>query len=283
MASKCPDTCCSGWQIYIDENTGKEYLKDNGEVGKIARECLRGKPCSYHLALKNGRCPYLTEENLCKVIIEKGENLLSEVCANHPRFTHPLYEDEYSFLSLSCPKASQMFLSSAKNGGVEYVKEGLENPYLSCFFDTVCEILGQSNEILAQFYKQDSKQFSLVVANMFGGMECLESQTKDALSTFSVDAINEKYFSSTTLFNELFKYFALALYDEKSPVLCVATVFALAVLYLCSVWDSEERAIYKFVKETEHSAKNIKRAISLMRSPKARNTISPYLKEILGL
>ena len=280
IAGSCPDTCCSGWQIYIDEKTGREYLKDYGEVGKIARECMRGKPCSYHLALKNKRCPYLTEENLCKVIIEKGENALSEVCSMHPRFIHSLYEDQYSFLSLSCPKSTQMFLSALKNGGVEYVLENLENPYLSQFYDTVCEILGQFNAKLARFSDFDGANFSYGVADMFKNMEYLEKQTQESLSAFSLDLIDKKYFSSPALFNELFKYFALCLYDEKSPVLAVSFVFSLAVLYLCSIWENEEKSIYKFTKETEHSAKNIKYAIRILRSPKAQKTFPDFLAEI---
>ena len=176
LASNCPDTCCKGWQIYIDEKTGKDYLCDSGEIGKIARESMRGKPYSYHLALSNKRCPYLTQDNLCKVIQEKGENALSIVCSSHPRFTHILYEDEFSFLSLSCPFVASMFVSALKNGGVEYEKIDMQNPYLSQFYDTVCEESVNLGQKLAQICDKD-KQLSLLCSSLFSSLEYLEEET----------------------------------------------------------------------------------------------------------
>lgn len=273
LASCCPDTCCACWQIYINDEKAKEYLQDKGEVGSIAKECMRGKSGSYHLALKDKRCPYLNENNLCKVIINKGENALSTVCKNHPRFTHPLYEDEFSFLSLSCPKAAQMFIKCVEKDGVEYEKENLENPYLSQFYDSVCEILVPlSNNLDKLIYKNE--ELSSLFSSLFSSFEYLEKETKDALCNIDLSKIKKEHISKDKkLFSELFKYFALVLYDEKAPVLPVAFVFALSTLYLCSVFSDKEKAIYKFVKETEHSTKNIAQAVRILRSPKAKNIL----------
>lgn len=273
LASSCPDTCCKGWQIYIDEKTGKDYLCDSGEIGKIARESMRGKPCSYHLALSNKRCPYLTEDNLCKVIKIKGENALSVVCSSHPRFTHSLYEDEFSFLSLSCPFVASMFVSALKNGGVDYEKIDMQNPYLSQFYDTVCEESVNLGQKLAQICDKD-KQLSCLCSNLFSSFEYLEEETKQKLIAFDFDKIDKDYVSNSILFANLFKYFALVFYDEKSPVLPVAFIFALGTIYLCSQFAGVEKGIYKFVKETEHSEKNIRRAVRILRSPKAKNILS---------
>ena len=273
LASNCPDTCCKGWQIYIDEKTGKDYLCDSGEIGKIARESMRGKPYSYHLALSNKRCPYLTRDNLCKVIQEKGENALSVVCSSHPRFTHILYEDKFSFLSLSCPFVASMFVSSLKNGGVEYEKIDMQNPFLSQFYDTVCEESVNLGQKLAQICDKD-KQLSLLCSSLFSSLEYLEEETKQNLIAFDFDKIDKDYISNSTLFSSLFKYFALVCYDEKSPVLPVAFIFALGTIYLCSQFCNIEKGIYKFVKETEHSTKNIRQAVRILRSPKAKNILS---------
>ena len=272
LASNCPDTCCKGWQIYIDEKTGKDYLNDSGEIGKIARESMRGKPYSYHLALSNKRCPYLTYDNLCKVIQKKGENALSVVCSSHPRFTHILYEDEFSFLSLSCPFVANMFVSSLKDGGVEYEKIDMENPYLSQFYDTVCEESVNLGQKLTKICDND-KQLSSLCSSLFSSLEYLEEETKQNLIAFDFGKIDKDYISNSILFANLFKYFALVFYNEKSPVLPVAFIFALGTIYLCSQFSSPEKGIYKFVKETEHSTKNIRQAIRILRSPKAKNII----------
>ena len=90
---------------------------------------------------------------------------------------------------------------------------------------------------------------------------------------FDLDQIDTKSEENKSLFANLFKYFALVFYDEKSPVLPVAFIFSLGVLYLSRVFSSQEKGIYKFVKETEHSSKNIKKAIRVLRSPKAKNQL----------
>ena len=33
-AGDCPDTCCAGWQIVIDEDSLERYGKEQGEFGK---------------------------------------------------------------------------------------------------------------------------------------------------------------------------------------------------------------------------------------------------------
>ncbi len=287
LADSCPDTCCAGWQICIDERTAKEYLSDCGEVGCVARECMRGKIDNARLSLKNGRCPYLTSNNLCRVIQLKGEQSLSDVCSMHPRFIHPLFEDDFEFLSLSCPKVSQMFLSCVKHGEISYGKDNLQNPYFSQFYDYVCEICEQFSKknIIKELEKtcEISDKIAEIFASVFSKMEYLEEPNKIALNSLSYADCKEGYNKiqsdyGNVFFVELFKYFSLTLYNEKSPILPTAFMFTLAVCSLYSKFVSLEKTVYKFVKETEHSERNIKSAIRIMRSPKAKNT----LRDIFG-
>ncbi|MBO5223495.1 MAG: flagellin lysine-N-methylase [Clostridia bacterium] len=282
LASACPDTCCAMWQICLDEQTALDYLNDKGEIGVIAREYMRGKPCSRRLALKNKKCPYLTKDNLCKVIIDKGEQALSTVCSMHPRFVHPLFEDSYEFLSLSCPRAVEMFLGEVKNGGVSYIRHDLQNPYLLQFYEYVCGI----SERFTQFDVAKETEKTLGADNLitelftavFDKMEYLEEQTADALKGLSYDdfvmgcnAFQREF--GKEFFAEIFKYFSLMLYNEKSPVLPTAFIFAISVCALYSKFGSYEKAVYKFVKETEHSERNVKNTIRIMRSPKAKTIL----------
>jgi hypothetical protein len=279
LASECPDTCCANWQICIDEDTAREYLNDGGEVGNVARECMRGKINNAHLCLNNKRCPYLTSANLCRVIELKGERALSKVCAMHPRFIHPLFEDDFEFLSLSCPRVSKMFIDGINEGGIAYGKDDLQNPYLSQFYDYVCEIFEQFKQIniVKEMEKTPNLQGAIteLFSSVFSRMEYLETPTKTALESLSYCDFSSGYTAITNeygngFFAELFKYFALVLYNEKSPVLPTAFLFSLSVCALYSRFNSLELAIYKFVKETEHSGRNIKMAIRIMRSKKAQ-------------
>ncbi|MBO5286201.1 MAG: flagellar protein FliB, partial [Clostridia bacterium] len=35
IADKCPDTCCAGWKVCIDNNTYKKYKSVKGEFKKV--------------------------------------------------------------------------------------------------------------------------------------------------------------------------------------------------------------------------------------------------------
>ena len=39
-AGDCPDTCCAGWQIMIDEESLERYENEPGEFGKILRNSI---------------------------------------------------------------------------------------------------------------------------------------------------------------------------------------------------------------------------------------------------
>lgn len=109
IADKCPDTCCAGWQIMIDEDSLEKYERVKGSFGeRLEREIdwEEGAFCQ-----KRGRCCFLNEKNLCDIYGNLGEEALCETCTKYPRHVEE-FEDlrEYS-LSLSCPVAARMMLT----------------------------------------------------------------------------------------------------------------------------------------------------------------------------
>lgn len=42
-AGDCPDTCCAGWQIVIDEDSLERYGKEQGEFGNVCAIPSTGK------------------------------------------------------------------------------------------------------------------------------------------------------------------------------------------------------------------------------------------------
>lgn len=109
IADRCPDTCCAGWQIMIDEDSLEKYERVKGSFGeRLEREIdwEEGAFCQ-----KKGRCCFLNEKNLCDIYGNLGEEALCETCTKYPRHVEE-FEDlrEYS-LSLSCPVAARMMLT----------------------------------------------------------------------------------------------------------------------------------------------------------------------------
>ena len=67
LADRCPDTCCRGWRISIDEASLKKYAKMKGLIGNRLR-----KSVDWHngiFRLYRGKC-VLLEDGLCGLQLE---------------------------------------------------------------------------------------------------------------------------------------------------------------------------------------------------------------------
>ncbi len=109
IADRCRHSCCIDWEICIDEATYKKYkrMKDilatveNGEDGPRFAMCA------------DGRCPHLNGDGLCDIIIVHGEDCLSEICRNHPRFYNRVGGRRIEVgLGIVCEEACRLILEN---------------------------------------------------------------------------------------------------------------------------------------------------------------------------
>ena len=108
-AADCPDTCCAGWQIMIDEDSLDRYGKEPGEFGKRLRNSIDWEEeCFYQ---NNSRCAFLNDKNLCELYKELGPDALCDTCRMYPRHTEEYEGLRELSLSLSCPEAARIMLS----------------------------------------------------------------------------------------------------------------------------------------------------------------------------
>ena len=63
IADKCPDTCCAGWQIMIDEESLEKYGEVKGDFGKRLRSSIDWQEGAFYQ--NNKRCAFLNKENVC--------------------------------------------------------------------------------------------------------------------------------------------------------------------------------------------------------------------------
>lgn len=118
-AAQCPDTCCAGWQIVIDEEALEKYGKCNDEFGMRLKNSIDWQEgCFYQ---NKRRCAMLSDNNLCDLIIAKGEGWLCTTCARYPRHTEEFDGVREYSLSLSCPVAADMMLQSTQK--LEFIIE----------------------------------------------------------------------------------------------------------------------------------------------------------------
>ena len=111
IAGNCPDTCCAGWEVVIDEKFQNVYKSSNTPAAKKAVDRMYtdsdGDVC---LKLTNGRCPMLNSHNLCEIYIDMGSDALCNVCRTYPRFFKESDGYVIGGISLSCPEAARLIL-----------------------------------------------------------------------------------------------------------------------------------------------------------------------------
>ena len=111
IASACPDNCCIGWEIDIDEISAQRYQQVGGAFGEQLRESIQRDGETACFRLKGERCALLNDQNLCEIILYLGEDALCQICRDHPRFTETFGELRETGVGLCCPEAGRLLFS----------------------------------------------------------------------------------------------------------------------------------------------------------------------------
>ncbi|MBQ8509678.1 MAG: flagellin lysine-N-methylase [Clostridia bacterium] len=105
-ASACGDTCCIGWEIGLDEDTAARYQR----IPDIAFRLIRREDETL-LCEEGKRCPFLRCDGLCELIRRYGEDILCDICREHPRFYVWAEGVTEAGLGLCCEEAARLWLS----------------------------------------------------------------------------------------------------------------------------------------------------------------------------
>ena len=112
IADACPDTCCAGWQIMIDDKKPEQIPPFSGIFPESVHNDINWKE---HAFRQYGhRCAFLNEENLCDMYIEAGSGMLCDTCRRYPRHIEEFEGIREISLSLSCPEAARIILSQKR-------------------------------------------------------------------------------------------------------------------------------------------------------------------------
>lgn len=104
IADKCKFTCCSGWDINIDNKTYEKLSNEN-----TCKYILKGiKVIDDNNIIINKRtdeeCPFLDNIGLCEIVKNHGDDYLSLTCRMFPRNHNVFEEIEELTLSCACPE-----------------------------------------------------------------------------------------------------------------------------------------------------------------------------------
>lgn len=108
IADQCPDTCCAGWQIVIDDESLKRYASQQGDFGERLNRSIDWAEDIFLQHHK--RCSFLNEENLCDIYKELGKDALCHTCQTYPRHIEEYEGLRELSLSLSCPIAARKII-----------------------------------------------------------------------------------------------------------------------------------------------------------------------------
>lgn len=109
IADKCPDTCCAGWQIVIDDVSLEKYKKIKGDYIWKVMSCVDWESGTFRQD-KEKRCAFLNEQNLCNLYTNAGEESLCKTCREYPRHTEEFEGVREITLSISCPVVAKMLM-----------------------------------------------------------------------------------------------------------------------------------------------------------------------------
>ena len=123
IGGQCSFTCCKEWKIAVDPETKKRWRKlsvpetvlKSGRVPEHAcRSSLDKAQLSQFVMKKDGgeiiellpnmRCPFLEDTELCRLVLDYGEECLSETCHVFPRETHEFPDRTERTLVSCCPE-----------------------------------------------------------------------------------------------------------------------------------------------------------------------------------
>ena len=108
-ADKCPDTCCAGWQIVIDEDTLDKYHKYEGPFGNRLANSIDWREGVF-MQYEDKRCAFLDENNLCDIYTEAGPEMFCRTCKTYPRHFEEFENVREISLAMSCPEAAKLIL-----------------------------------------------------------------------------------------------------------------------------------------------------------------------------
>ena len=124
IADRCRHSCCIGWEIEVDTETAERYQSLATPLGERIRRSIEGDPP--HFILGEGeRCPFLSGNGLCEIILESGEENLCEICTLHPRFRNFYESFCETGLGLCCEEAARIILTGKEPFSIPVPQEAL--------------------------------------------------------------------------------------------------------------------------------------------------------------
>ena len=264
-ASECTDTCCAGWEIYVDGDTAEYYTALDGEVGEYIRENLSVCEDGILLCREGEKCPFLRHDKLCEIILKLGEDSICEICREHPRFYSTDINLTEAGIGLCCPEATRLWLDSPTefvfNEDGYPLTEDEKNKLGRQMFIIEYLVSGERTlgeklaELLGENYDDELYE---KLRELYSKLEVLDSDFPKRFSEF-IEATDDARFS------RLASYFVFRYYFELGEELCLK--FTAASLVMVASMSGELKTAAKdYSKEVEYDTDNLDMIYSFLEN-----------------
>lgn len=261
IAGRCRHSCCVGWEIDVDDAALARYRALTDEMGARLRESIRDDGDAPHFVLGEGeRCPFLNGENLCDLILYGGEEMLCQICTDHPRYRGFFSGRTEIGVGLCCEEAARLILTRREPTRLVTVGEGTltrEEEALLALRDALindaqarekgveermADILAHCGTALPEVSLADWAAFYLALERMDEAWTARLTALRERADALPLQAFAAHMAARMTEYEQLLVYFLYrhlpaALDDGDAPgkaafaVLSVRLLFALGALH----------------------------------------------------
>ena len=291
VADECNHNCCIGWEIDIDNDTYYLYENIIGNIGdKLRKHIAEEDEYRYFKLNEAERCPFLNENNLCEIIITKGEGYLCQICRDHPRFKN-YYTDRIEIgVGLCCESAAFLILNRTNKTLLLTEGEGNDTDEEKVFFnirEKIFKIIQDRDLTISKRIEQICSFFDLEMdidknelINLLSSLERFDEGWNDLLTMYEKTDFDYRFLLSEDkwqiVYEQLLVYFMYrhlteSLYDNcfieriKFSILSCEIIFNLFV-------SKNKLNIEEFIEiarmyscEIEYSTENINVIIEFLK------------------
>ena len=258
-ADNCPLTCCQEWKIYVDDITKEKWKtltppESAGGHKKNLNSFTEKKEGQRVIRLTDDhRCPFLTKNLLCSLVLTYNSDILSETCTTFPREYHDFSDHREASLMPCCPAVIDLWQQKKHLTFPEVSSVSLNPAFLlrekitalmqgdSIRLPEPSLPLMQSFYILQELYRKEEKGQSLTAAVI---EDCFTPSTLSELQRAIYDlpvSVTDTILECNELLQDLaVNYLEEGLYEEYlEPLITQAEQLnEMAEDLLLSKWDA---------------------------------------------
>jgi len=203
IGSECPDNCCAGWGIVIDDASYDKYKSVKGTFGERLKNSITTDVDGDRVFTLKGdkTCSFLNENKLCDIYSEIGEDSLCYTCRQYPRYLEEFGKLREIGISLSCPEAARIILKEDKKVTYEVSENDEELTYYNDIDALLLYELMNCRALMFRILQRDNltlnKKLSIVLIMAKEIQDYIDKGTKE-----KVTLVKEKYLREETI-NEL--------------------------------------------------------------------------------